>query len=51
MPKPRQFEKPMGVRDFLPDFVNGKKWVEKQVGACFFFLGVPGSDHTHPGVF
>lgn len=39
MPKPRQFEKPMGVRDFLPDFVNGKKWVEKQVGACFSSWG------------
>ncbi|SMO65402.1 ATP phosphoribosyltransferase regulatory subunit [Melghirimyces algeriensis] len=35
MAKPRIFEKPMGVRDFLPEFVSKKKWVEKQVEDCF----------------
>lgn len=39
MPKPRQFEKPMGVRDFPPAFVSGKRWVEKQVEARFSAWG------------
>ncbi|MFD1427482.1 ATP phosphoribosyltransferase regulatory subunit [Kroppenstedtia sanguinis] len=39
MPKPRQFEKPMGVRDFPPEFVSGKRWVEKQVEDRFSAWG------------
>ncbi|MFC4077490.1 ATP phosphoribosyltransferase regulatory subunit [Salinithrix halophila] len=35
MAKPREFEKPTGVRDFPPDVTAKKRWVEERVQACF----------------
>ncbi|PTX59636.1 ATP phosphoribosyltransferase regulatory subunit [Melghirimyces profundicolus] len=35
MAKPREFEKPMGVRDFPPELVSKMKWVEERVEERF----------------
>lgn len=39
MGKPREFEKPMGVRDFLPEVARKKAWVERQVENRFTAWG------------
>lgn len=39
MGKPREFEKPMGVRDFLPEVACKKQWVERQVEERFSAWG------------
>ncbi|MDR6225630.1 ATP phosphoribosyltransferase regulatory subunit [Desmospora profundinema] len=39
MGKPREFEKPMGVRDFLPEMACKKQWVERQVEERFSAWG------------
>ncbi|PTM56640.1 ATP phosphoribosyltransferase regulatory subunit [Desmospora activa] len=39
MGKPREFEKPVGVRDFLPEVARKKQWVERQVEERFTAWG------------
>ncbi|OYD08143.1 ATP phosphoribosyltransferase regulatory subunit [Paludifilum halophilum] len=39
MGKPRDFEKPMGVRDWPPEAVAQKRWIEKRVEARFQHWG------------